>query len=122
VTAGPGGYQMFWTLFGTSNQLLAALTLLAVTVWLQQKGKRYWFTLAPMLFLMTMTLWSLAGQSVQFTRGFLAAPSAASAVPQLANATVAVLLFALTAFLVYEAIRAVSRPRPSGPLARSTMS
>ena len=38
VAAGPGGYRTFWTLFGTSNQLLAALTLLAVTVWLERQG------------------------------------------------------------------------------------
>ena len=117
TSAGPGGYRMFWTLFGTSNQLLAALTLLAITVWLRQNGRRYWFTLAPMLFLMTMTLWSLAGQVLQFTRALLAAQSGASLVPQLANSVVAVLLFALTAFLVYEAIRVISRPRRPEPLA-----
>ena len=117
VSTGPGTYQMFWTLFGTSNQLLAALTLLAVTVWLRQQGKRYWFTLAPMIFLMTMTMWSLAGQMFQFTRAILAAAPGTSFVPQAANGAVAVLLFALTAFLVYEAIRVVSRPRPTGPSA-----
>lgn len=117
VSTGPGGYQMFWTLFGTSNQLLAALTLLAITVWLRQQGKRYWFTLAPMIFLMTMTLWSLAGQTLQFTRKILAAEPGISIVAQAANATVAVLLFALTAFLIFEAVRVVSRPRPTGPLA-----
>jgi carbon starvation protein len=115
VSAGPGGYRMFWTLFGTSNQLLAALTLLAITVWLRQKGKRYWFTLAPMVFLMTMTLWSLAGQTLEFTRVVLAAQPGTSVIPQAANGAVAVLLFGLTAFLVYEAIRVVSRPRPSEP-------
>jgi carbon starvation protein len=117
VSAGPGGYQLFWTLFGTSNQLLAALTLLAITVWLRQKGRRYWFTLAPMIFLMAMTLWSLAGQTLQLMRVLLAAQPGASVVPQIANGAVAVLLFALTAFLVYEAIRVVSRPRPAEPLA-----
>ncbi len=114
---GPGGYQMFWTLFGTSNQLLAALTLLGITVWLHRLGKRYWFTLAPMLFLMTMALWSLAGQTLQFTRSALAAHTGASMIPQIANAAVAVLLFGLTAFLVIEALRVVSRPQPPiGPL------
>ena len=40
----PPTYMQFWTLFGTSNQLLAALTLIGVTVWLQPHGQRYWFT------------------------------------------------------------------------------
>jgi carbon starvation protein len=122
VSAGPGGYRIFWTLFGTSNQLLAALTLLAVTVWLRQQGKRYWFTLAPMLFLMAMTLWSLAGQTLQFARPLLAAQGEGLAIPQAANAFVAVLLFALTAFLVYEALRVVARPRPGAPVAAGTAS
>lgn len=45
--AGPGAYRTFWTLFGTSNQRLAALTLLAITVWLRQTGRPCWFTAAP---------------------------------------------------------------------------
>ena len=52
-------YQVFWGIFGSSNQLLAALTLLGVTVWLARKGKPYWLALGPTLFMMTMTLWSL---------------------------------------------------------------
>ena len=122
VSTGPGAYQMFWTLFGTSNQLLAALTLLAITVWLRQQGKPYWFTLAPMIFLMAMTMWSLAGQTFQFVHAILAAAPGASVVPQVANSAVAVLLFALTAFLVYESIRVTSRPRPAAPPANITAS
>ncbi len=118
VTAGPGGYRTFWTLFGTSNQLLAALTLLGITVWLKRNGKRVWFTFAPMCFLMVITLWSLAGQTMQFTRAILEAKPGTSLVPSIANAVVAVLLFALTAFLVAEATRAVApRRRPVPPAA-----
>jgi carbon starvation protein len=60
ATAEEGAYLKFWTLFGASNQLLAALTLLAITVWLYRARKRIWFTLLPMLFVLTITLWSLA--------------------------------------------------------------
>ena len=38
--AGPGSWSRFWTLFGASNQLLAALTLLSVTMWLKESGRR----------------------------------------------------------------------------------
>jgi carbon starvation protein len=110
VTAGPGGYRTFWTLFGTSNQLLAALTLLAITVWLKRNGKRAWFTFYPMLFLMTVTMWSLAGQVLQFTRAALAAQPGTPLVPSVANALVGAFLFVLTAFLVVEATKAVKRP------------
>ena len=34
VAGGKGAWTRFWTLFGASNQLLAALTLISITVWL----------------------------------------------------------------------------------------
>jgi carbon starvation protein len=52
-------WMQFWTLFGASNQLLAALTLLAITVWLYNARRRIWFTLLPMSFVLILTLWSL---------------------------------------------------------------
>lgn len=57
--AKPGSYLDFWTLFGASNQLLAALTLLSITVWLYQARKRIAFTLLPMLFVLVITLYAL---------------------------------------------------------------
>lgn len=57
--AKPGSYLDFWTLFGASNQMLAALTLLSITVWLHQARKRIAFTLLPMLFVLIITLWAL---------------------------------------------------------------
>lgn len=57
--AKPGSYLDFWTLFGASNQMLAALTLLSITVWLYQARKRIAFTLLPMLFVLVITLYAL---------------------------------------------------------------
>jgi carbon starvation protein len=54
-----GSWNEFWTLFGASNQLLAALTLLSITAWLYQARQRIAFTLLPMLFVLTITLWAL---------------------------------------------------------------
>ncbi|MGH9944146.1 MAG: carbon starvation CstA family protein [Pyrinomonadaceae bacterium] len=54
-----GMWSEFWTLFGASNQLLAALSLLAITVWLYQARQRIAFTLVPMLFVLVITLWAL---------------------------------------------------------------
>ena len=63
--AKPGSYVEFWTLFGASNQLLAALTLLSITAWLYKARRRIAFTLIPMLFVLTITLWAL-GSMVYF--------------------------------------------------------
>ena len=50
-----GMWVKFWTLFGASNQLLAALSLLVITVWLREARQRIAFTLIPMLFVLTIT-------------------------------------------------------------------
>lgn len=68
-----GSWVRFWTLFGASNQLLAALTLLTVTVWLYGARERISFTLAPMAFVLVITLWALAKLTVanfEASRGF----------------------------------------------------
>ena len=68
-----GMWVKFWTLFGASNQLLAGLTLLAITVWLYQARQRISFTLYPMLFVLTITLWALIKlvfANLRLSRGF----------------------------------------------------
>ncbi len=60
---GSGGY-LLWPLFGTSNQLLAGISLLLITIWLRRKGRNYLVTLIPMVFLLFMTLWAMASQVI----------------------------------------------------------
>jgi carbon starvation protein len=62
------GYLIAWPIFGTSNQLLASLILLAISVWLIKSGKNAFFTIIPMLFMMIMTIWSLLSMVVPFIR------------------------------------------------------
>jgi carbon starvation protein len=112
VAADEGAYRSFWTLFGTSNQLLAALTLLAVSVWLRRSGRAYWFTLAPMVFVMSITLYSLA---IQASSAVTALRSADAAVGTATiNGGVALVLIALAAFLVFEGARAMLDPATQG--------
>lgn len=98
MTAPEGSYLKFWTLFGASNQLLAALTLLSITVWLYRARKRVWFTLVPMLFVLTITLWSLVGLvlgNIQESKGFDS---------QMFNALSAAALIALALYLAVTAL------------------
>jgi len=53
------GYKLIWPLFGSTNLLLAALTLIAVSVWLHIAGKNNWYTLVPALIMMLTTIASL---------------------------------------------------------------
>ncbi len=54
-----GQWKAIWPLFGTANQLLAALALLAVTIWLRNKKSSNWFTRIPMYFMYIMTTCAL---------------------------------------------------------------
>jgi carbon starvation protein len=54
-----GQWQVIWPIFGSANQLLAALALLAVSVWLARQGKRALFTRLPMYFMFAVTLTAL---------------------------------------------------------------
>jgi carbon starvation protein len=54
-----GSSSALWPIFGSANQLLAALALLAVTVWLTHLKRPAWFTRIPMFFMYTVTLTAL---------------------------------------------------------------
>jgi carbon starvation protein len=98
LLAGEESYRAFWTLFGTSNQLLAALTLLALSVWLHRSRKPALFTLAPMAFVALTTLSSLVIQAVAAFHG-AATPTA------IANGLVSMVLIGLAVVLMGEAAR-----------------
>ena len=68
---GQGG-MLIWPLFGTTNQLLAGLTLLVLSIMLVKLGRRYIFTLVPMVF---VTLMALAAAVVQLWGLFYTNPN-----------------------------------------------
>ncbi|HLG29890.1 MAG TPA: carbon starvation CstA family protein [Candidatus Brocadiales bacterium] len=45
-----------WSIFGAANQLLAALSLLAVSFWLLNNGRRAWYTIIPACFMLVTTI------------------------------------------------------------------
>jgi len=51
-----GTWVYLWQLFGAANQLMAALSLLIVTVWLREQKKNPSYALWPMLFMYVTTL------------------------------------------------------------------
>ena len=106
---------LFWTLFGTSNQLLAALSLLAITVWLRKLGKPIWYTVLPMVLVMAVTVVALVIQART-----LADAAVGSAL--WINGLVSVVLLGLTAALVVFAARAWRAPALPRAVARSTHS
>lgn len=53
------GYAKVWPIFGSANQLLAALALLAVAVWLKKQGRNFKMIVIPMIFMFTVTILAL---------------------------------------------------------------
>ncbi|MBI2921648.1 MAG: carbon starvation protein A [Planctomycetes bacterium] len=102
MTATGEAWKTYWLVFGTSNQLLAGLTLLGITVWLLQSKKRAWFVGLPMVFLIITTMTSLV---LFMKEGFTAGASLQTK----QAAVVAAVLFVLAAWLVVEAILATKR-------------
>ncbi|MCI0489173.1 MAG: carbon starvation protein A [Blastocatellia bacterium] len=93
-----GTWVKFWTLFGASNQLLAALTLLSITIWLYKARRRIWFTLFPMIFVLVITLWSLGALTVSNLR------AASGMNTEMLNALSAAALIILALFLAVTAL------------------
>ena len=60
--AGGKGGLILWPLFGTTNQLVAGVTLLVVSVWLRRMGKPYLYTFIPMLLVGAATLVAMLGE------------------------------------------------------------
>ena len=96
--APPGSWVKFWTLFGASNQLLAALTLLAISVWLHHRRQRVAFTLLPMAFVLVTTLYAL----VRLTAASFA--TAANDPVAMVNGITSAALIVLALYLVFRAI------------------
>lgn len=91
-------WRAIWPVFGSTNQLLAGLALLAVTFWLKRTGRRWQFAGIPTLFMVTITLSALV---LQMTSPVTATPVR----------VIAIVLFALGAVLVVEAARIFGRPQ-----------
>ena len=98
VLAYSNAFSALWPIFGTANQLLAALGLLTVSAWLLLRGRRYAFALLPAVFMIGTTLASL----VILLTGYLRKGNAILAVTD-------VLMLVLAAGVVALAVRTFRR-------------
>ncbi len=105
-------WKTFWSLFGASNQLLAALTLLGITVWLWRTRRAAWVWLVtglPTAFMYVMSTWALAAMTLPRFRGEAGWTMPLDPVPW-----AGLVLLALAAVMLVEAIRALALP-PTPP-------
>ena len=54
-----GGFAVIWPIFGSANQLLAALALLAIALWLKKAKRNFSMLVIPMIFMLIVTLFAL---------------------------------------------------------------
>lgn len=59
ILAYSNAFSALWPIFGTANQLLAALTLMTASAWLLLRHKKNLFTLIPAIFMLATTVASL---------------------------------------------------------------
>ncbi len=93
----PAGLAL-WTLFGITNQLLAGLALLVVSLYLHQRGRNAIYTALPMVFMLVSTLTAM----VEKLKGF-------KENKQYLLLTVGVALFLIAVGIIIEGIRAFAR-------------
>lgn len=59
-----GGYNNVWPLFGSANQLLAALVLIALAVFLKTTGRTGWTLYIPMFMMLAVTFTALIQKTI----------------------------------------------------------
>jgi len=96
---------VLWQLFGTTNQLMAGLALLAVTLYLLQRGKPIIYTAVPMFFMLVSAMAAMVSKLRDFwnARDWLLLGTGG-------------VLFVIAIWLSVEAIVAVRRYRREAPV------
>jgi carbon starvation protein len=99
-----GGYEKIWPVFGSANQLLAALALIAIAVWLKNTGKNYSMFTIPMIFMFTVTIFALV---LLIQKNMAAANYILVVFP--------ILLLVLAVVLAFEAYKVLGSKTPNNP-------
>ena len=66
-----GGYSNVWPLFGSANQLLAALVLIALAVFLKTTGRTGWTLYIPMFVMLAVTFTALIQKTIALVSNFM---------------------------------------------------
>ena len=108
-----GTWIYLWQMFGASNQLMAALGLLIVTLWLRSTGRNPSYALYPMLFMYITTMAATVVTAYNLYASILSNPKIASqpinSIGAIGMILVSALLFIAAAVIAYDAWRAWRR-------------
>jgi carbon starvation protein len=116
-----GTWIYLWQLFGASNQLMAALSLLIVSIWLKSIGRNPRYAFWPMLFMYVTTMAAIVVTAYNLYASILSNPKIAAqpinSIGAIAMILVSVLLFIAALIIAYDAWHAWQKPVPSGKIA-----
>ena len=65
------GYMSVWPLFGSANQLLSALVLTGMAVYLKSTGRKGWMLYAPMTIMFVVTMTALVQAIIRIVRAWM---------------------------------------------------
>ncbi len=114
-----GTWIYLWQLFGASNQLMAALSLLIVTLWLRSTGRNTAYVLYPMIFMYVTTMAATVVTAYNLYASILSNPKIASqpinSIGAVAMIAVSILLFIASVLIAYDAWIAWRRMKEAPP-------
>ncbi|HHH82613.1 MAG TPA: hypothetical protein ENL35_06470, partial [Chloroflexi bacterium] len=105
-----GFWSYIWILFGSSNQLMAALALLLVSLWLMSKGKNYQWSFIPFIFMFVTTMGALARTSYVVIKQAITQAATLPSDKIIGNyiaGALGIVLFLAALYLAYDAVRAI---------------
>jgi carbon starvation protein len=105
-----------WVAFGASNQLMAGLALLLVSLWLLSEGRKYNWAFYPAIFMIVTDIAALL--YVAYVNLFIKLPAAETTQAVIASALIGVICLVLLVaalLLIWDAIQALQRARASKP-------
>jgi carbon starvation protein len=116
-----GTWIYLWQLFGASNQLMAALSLLIVCIWLKSEGRSPRYAFWPMLFMYVTTMAAIVVTAYNLYASILSNPKIAAqpinSIGAVAMILVSVLLFIAALLIAYDAWHAWQKPLPTAKVA-----
>ncbi|MGB9071209.1 MAG: carbon starvation CstA family protein [Terriglobales bacterium] len=116
-----GTWIYLWQLFGASNQLMAALSLLIVSIWLKSIGRNPRYAFWPMVFMYVTTMAAIIVTAYNLYASILSNPKIAAqpinSIGAIAMILVSVLLFIAALIIAYDAWHAWQKPLPTAKVA-----
>jgi carbon starvation protein len=113
-----GFWEHVWILFGGANQLMAALALLLISLWLMSKGKNYMWAFIPFVFMFITTIAALIRTAYVVIDKALNQEglSATEVFGSWLSGAIAVVLIVAALVLAWDSIQAIQKYRAEAPV------